>query len=92
MSLGTCFGKFTKSGKFHLKVTCLDYLAQHAKVRHAHVVDRLASLVRPRSGISAFFVLTAMPTLPAMPCLPTLSVLPTLPAVPSLSLCSTRCG
>jgi ribosome biogenesis protein Nip4 len=32
VSLGTCFGKFTKSGKFHLKVTCLDYLAQHAKV------------------------------------------------------------
>lgn len=31
-SAGTCFGKFTKSGKFHLKVTCLEYLAQYAKV------------------------------------------------------------
>ncbi|CAE7231832.1 hypothetical protein FNF27_00843 [Cafeteria roenbergensis] len=30
-SAGTCFGKFTKSGKFHLKVTCLEYLAQYAK-------------------------------------------------------------
>lgn len=33
MSLGTCFGKFTKTRKFKLHVTCLDYLAQYAKVR-----------------------------------------------------------
>lgn len=33
VGLGTCFGKFTKSGRFHLKITCLDYLAQFAKVR-----------------------------------------------------------
>lgn len=32
MSLGTCFGKMTKSGKFRLGITCLDYLAQYAKV------------------------------------------------------------
>lgn len=32
MALGTCVGKFTKSGKFHLTIHCLDYLAQHAKV------------------------------------------------------------
>eukprot|EP01133_Synstelium_polycarpum_P003952 gene3952-4577_t len=32
-SLGTCFGKFTKSGKFKLQVTCLDYLAQYAKYK-----------------------------------------------------------
>eukprot|EP01029_Cantina_marsupialis_P020432 TRINITY_DN4789_c0_g1_i1.p1 TRINITY_DN4789_c0_g1~~TRINITY_DN4789_c0_g1_i1.p1 ORF type:complete len:181 (-),score=44.84 TRINITY_DN4789_c0_g1_i1:242-784(-) len=30
-AVGTCFGKFTKSGKFHLKITCLDYLAQYAE-------------------------------------------------------------
>uniref|UniRef100_T1ISC8 60S ribosome subunit biogenesis protein NIP7 homolog n=1 Tax=Strigamia maritima TaxID=126957 RepID=T1ISC8_STRMM len=30
-SLGTCFGKFTKSGKFHLHITSLDYLAPYAK-------------------------------------------------------------
>ncbi|KAI9145968.1 cytosolic large ribosomal subunit protein [Paraphysoderma sedebokerense] len=30
-SLGTCFGKFTKSGKFKLQITALDYLAQYAK-------------------------------------------------------------
>jgi 60S ribosome subunit biogenesis protein NIP7 len=30
MSIGTCFGKFTKSGKFRLHITCLDYLAQYA--------------------------------------------------------------
>jgi ribosome biogenesis protein Nip4 len=27
-----CFGKFTKSGKFKLQITCLDYLAQYATV------------------------------------------------------------
>lgn len=32
-ALGVCFGKFTKSKKFHLKVTCLDYLAQYAKYK-----------------------------------------------------------
>ncbi|SOV03995.1 probable NIP7 - required for efficient 60S ribosome subunit biogenesis [Ustilago sp. UG-2017a] len=33
MSLGTCFGKFSKTGKFRLHVTALDYLAQHAKYK-----------------------------------------------------------
>ena len=33
LSLGTCFGKFTKTGKVTLHVTCLDYLAQYAEVR-----------------------------------------------------------
>jgi 60S ribosome subunit biogenesis protein NIP7 len=32
VALGTCFGKFTKTKKFHLKVTALDFVAQHAKV------------------------------------------------------------
>lgn len=32
-SVGTCFGKFTKTGKFKLHITALDYLAQYAKVR-----------------------------------------------------------
>lgn len=31
MSLGTCFGKFTKSGKFRLHITALDFLAPYAK-------------------------------------------------------------
>ncbi|XP_059146102.1 60S ribosome subunit biogenesis protein NIP7 homolog isoform X2 [Physella acuta] len=31
ISLGSCFGKFTKSGKFHLHITALDYLAPYAK-------------------------------------------------------------
>lgn len=31
VSLGTCFGKFSKSGKFKLHITSLDYLAQYAK-------------------------------------------------------------
>lgn len=32
MSLGISFGKFTKTGKFTLSVTCLDILARYAKV------------------------------------------------------------
>jgi 60S ribosome subunit biogenesis protein NIP7 len=30
---GTLFGKFTKSGKFHLHVTCLDYLCKYARYK-----------------------------------------------------------
>jgi len=33
ISLGTCFGKFTKGGKFRLHVTCLDYLVQYAQYK-----------------------------------------------------------
>ena len=32
MSIGTCFGKFTKTKKFHLHITALDYLAPYAQV------------------------------------------------------------
>lgn len=32
VSLGTCFGKITKSGKFRLHITALDFLAPYAKV------------------------------------------------------------
>lgn len=35
-AMGTLFGKFTKTGRFNLNVTCLDYLAQYAKVRFFH--------------------------------------------------------
>uniref|UniRef100_A0A1I8FXV2 60S ribosome subunit biogenesis protein NIP7 homolog n=1 Tax=Macrostomum lignano TaxID=282301 RepID=A0A1I8FXV2_9PLAT len=31
LSFGTCLGKFTKSNKFHLQVTALDFLAPYAK-------------------------------------------------------------
>lgn len=33
MALGTCFGKFTKTGKFRLHITALPYLAQYAKYK-----------------------------------------------------------
>ena len=33
VSLGTCFGKFSKSGKFKLGVTSLDWLAKYAKYK-----------------------------------------------------------
>lgn len=33
VSLGTCFGKFSKSGKFKLHITALDYIAKYAKYK-----------------------------------------------------------
>jgi len=33
LASGTCLGKFTKSGKFRLHITALDYLAQHSKYK-----------------------------------------------------------
>jgi len=33
LSLGTCLGKFTKTGKFRLHVTCLDVIAPHARYK-----------------------------------------------------------
>lgn len=37
MSIGTCFGKFTKTRKFRLHITALDYLAPYAQVGcHSH--------------------------------------------------------
>ncbi|XP_057569515.1 60S ribosome subunit biogenesis protein NIP7 homolog isoform X2 [Hippopotamus amphibius kiboko] len=33
VSLGTCFGKFTKTHKFRLHITALDYLAPYAKYK-----------------------------------------------------------
>ncbi len=33
ISLGVCFGKFTKTGKFTLHVTALDFIAQYSKYK-----------------------------------------------------------
>ena len=33
ISLGTCFGKFSKTGKFKLGITSLDWLAKYAKYK-----------------------------------------------------------
>ena len=43
ISLGTCFGKFTKSGKFRLHVTALDFLAPYAPVS---ILSKLQILIR----------------------------------------------
>ncbi|OIR59127.1 MAG: ribosome biogenesis protein NIP7 [Amphiamblys sp. WSBS2006] len=32
-AVGTCFGKFTKTGKFRLWITCLEYLAKNAEYK-----------------------------------------------------------
>jgi 60S ribosome subunit biogenesis protein NIP7 len=36
ISLGTCFGKFSKTGKFKLGITSLDWLAKYAKYKVGH--------------------------------------------------------
>ncbi|TFJ87518.1 hypothetical protein NSK_000869 [Nannochloropsis salina CCMP1776] len=33
LSIGTCVGRFTKSEKFHISITFLDYLAQYASYK-----------------------------------------------------------
>ena len=33
ITAGTSFGKFTKSGKFKLQITCLDFLSKYAKYK-----------------------------------------------------------
>lgn len=33
LSFGTCLGKFTKSGKFRLHITAIDYLSQYAQYK-----------------------------------------------------------
>lgn len=38
LNLGTCIGKFTHSGKFHLVISALDYLGPYAKVNFNELV------------------------------------------------------
>jgi ribosome biogenesis protein Nip4 len=41
VSLGTCFGKFSKSGKFKLHITALDHVAQYAKYKVSDVTAKV---------------------------------------------------
>lgn len=51
VAFGVCMGKFTKSKKFRLKVTALDVLSQHAKVRAGAPAPRpCPGLHRARGG------------------------------------------
>ena len=47
LSLGTCVGRFTKTERFHISITFLDFLAQYAKVSSS------ADLFHPFPLISA---------------------------------------
>ena len=53
VSLGTCLGKFSKSGKFKLHITSLDYLAQYAKykVSFEPTPAEMPSYKRSRKGV-----------------------------------------
>ena len=48
VSLGTCFGKFSKSGKFKLHITALDHLAQYAKYKVRRLDSRIFTLTGDR--------------------------------------------
>uniref|UniRef100_A0A8C5KE05 60S ribosome subunit biogenesis protein NIP7 pre-PUA domain-containing protein n=1 Tax=Jaculus jaculus TaxID=51337 RepID=A0A8C5KE05_JACJA len=61
VSLGTCFGKFTKTHNFHLHVTALDYLAPYAKYKvwiqstqDCRKVDPLAIVVFHQADIGEY--------------------------------------
>lgn len=63
VSLGTCFGKFSKTGKFKLGIMCLDYLAKYAKYKvrlYFHLPSLFQSLFplslipRPTSLVSRY--------------------------------------
>ena len=38
ISVGVCFGKFTKNLKFRLAITCMDYLSQYAQHKGTHLL------------------------------------------------------
>ena len=48
VSVGTCFGKITHSGKFHLLVSCLGHLHQHASGASARARARGSARERAR--------------------------------------------
>jgi ribosome biogenesis protein Nip4 len=70
ISLGTCFGKFSKSGKFKLHITSLDYLAQYAKYKvrcsylKARVVPIICAGVDKTEWGNVFFVWQPCPQKP----------------------------
>lgn len=37
VATGTCFGKFTKSNKFRLHITALNYIAPYAQVKLKYI-------------------------------------------------------
>lgn len=44
-SVGVCFGKFTKTGKFKLHITALDHLAQYAKVIRKRIKKKVCKML-----------------------------------------------
>ena len=50
LSVGVCFGKFTKTRKFRLQITCLDYLAKYA------IVIYLIYYIHKRLNFNIFFL------------------------------------
>ncbi len=41
LSFGTCFGRFTKTRKFRLHITALDFVAPYAKVKKKELFQKI---------------------------------------------------
>uniref|UniRef100_A0A8C0I4W9 60S ribosome subunit biogenesis protein NIP7 pre-PUA domain-containing protein n=1 Tax=Balaenoptera musculus TaxID=9771 RepID=A0A8C0I4W9_BALMU len=57
VSLGTCFGKFTKTHKFRLHITALDYLAPYVKyksIQDCRKVDPMAIVVFHQADVGEY--------------------------------------
>ncbi|KAJ9639453.1 ribosome biosynthesis protein nip7 [Coniosporium tulheliwenetii] len=56
LSLGTCLGKFTKTGKFRLHITALDVIAPHARYKGFGVTARSTAEVKrlEPTGVTCF--------------------------------------
>jgi len=50
VAMGTCFGKFSKSGKFKLGVTCLDWIATYAKYKVSQGCIPGVKAFKPKGG------------------------------------------
>jgi 60S ribosome subunit biogenesis protein NIP7 len=51
VTVGTCFGKFTKTGKFILHITALTYLAPYAQVRILYVLTSATGVREKRNRL-----------------------------------------
>ena len=52
VSVGTCIGKFTKTKRFRLHVTALDFMAPYAKVIFLKIIEIMSTIVC--TGIAFF--------------------------------------
>lgn len=92
VSPGTCFGKFTKTQKFRLSVTALDFLAPYAKVGHGSpghpALGHRQPHVTSQPHITPLPCVTPLPRVTSQPCVTPMSPQPLTALCPH----SSRCG